>query len=194
MSKSMEQLSPAGLSPQLQRLVLTGFMGAGKSTIGDIVARRLRWKFLDLDRLIEKECAATVAEIFRSRGEPYFRARERDCLERLLFEESIVIALGGGTIEDPEVLSSLLQRNGTCLVFLDAPLRELLGRMDPASRTRPLLTNLEELEVRHRRRLPSYRSAHITIETTGLTPAEAALRVLDSVASSWQMSKDGNIG
>ncbi len=79
-------------------------MGAGKSTVGVCLAEILGWRFLDLDNLIESGCGQTVPEIFREHGESYFRARERQELERLSGEKRVVLALGGGSIEDRLVL------------------------------------------------------------------------------------------
>ena len=77
------------------------------------------------------------------------------------------------------------------MVFLDAPLQELLGRVNPAPETRPLFTTPEELAARHQRRLPSYRAAHLTIETTGLAPKDVAAKVLDDVRHQWRIEKRG---
>jgi hypothetical protein len=85
---------------QLSRLILTGFMGAGKSTVGAILARDLGWRFIDLDHVIEANSQRTVAEIFRDYGEAEFRERERQAVRQLSGEEKIVLALGGGTVED----------------------------------------------------------------------------------------------
>ena len=169
----------------LSRLVLTGFMGAGKSTVGALVAESLGWQFLDLDQVIEASCAQTVSEIFRERGEAYFRAKERESIEQVLQARRVVIALGGGAIEDPITLSSLLNSPETCLVFLDAPMTELLARLRHAPETRPLLQEPDDLAARHERRLPHYRAAHLTVSTAGLTPLEVAARVLERAEEEW---------
>src|SRR5271156_3479126 len=89
-----------GARQRVSRLILTGFMGAGKSTVGPILARELGWKFVDLDDVIEASSQLTVAEIFRDHGEAEFRRRERHAVQQLNNEEKIVLALGGGTVED----------------------------------------------------------------------------------------------
>ena len=109
-------------------MILTGFMGAGKSTVGAILARDLGWRFIDLDQVIEASSQSTVAEIFRDYGEAEFRRRERQAVQQLSSEEEIVLALGGGTVEDESTRSLLIHSPGNCLVFLHAELPELLAR------------------------------------------------------------------
>src|ERR1700685_3344173 len=105
MSKQVQQgMEPepngSGAQRRLSRLILTGFMGAGKSTVGAILARELGWQFIDLDDVIEASSQRTVAEIFRDHGEEEFRRRERQAVEQLSNRERIVLALGGGAVED----------------------------------------------------------------------------------------------
>jgi len=175
---------------QLSRLILTGFMGAGKSTVGAILARDLGWKFFDLDDVIEASSQLTVAEIFRAHGEASFRQRERQAVEQLSHKEKIVLALGGGTVEDEFTRSLLIHSPGNCLVFLDAQLADLLVRCSSEGKAgkgkvRPLLAAPEALEARHNRRLPHYRSAHVTVVTTGLAPRGVADEVLVQVGKQW---------
>ena len=92
----------------LSRLILTGFMGAGKSTVGAILAKDLGWRFIDLDSMIEASCQHTVAEIFRDYGEANFRERERQAVQQLSSEERIVLALGGGAVLRKENAKSAL--------------------------------------------------------------------------------------
>jgi shikimate kinase len=165
----------------VSRLILTGFMGAGKSTVGPILARELGWKFVDLDDVIEASSQLTVAEIFREFGEAEFRQRERQAVLTLIGQAEIVLALGGGTVEDESTRSLLIQSPGNCVVFLHAELPDLLARCTVEGKTRPLLAAPEALEDRHKRRLPHYRAAHITVTTTGLAPEEVANRVLTEV-------------
>jgi shikimate kinase len=166
---------------QVSRVILTGFMGAGKSTVGPIVARKLGWTFVDLDDVIEASSQRTVAEIFRDFGEAEFRRRERDAVLKLNSEENMVLALGGGAVEDESTRTLLVESVGNCVVFLHAELPELLVRCSVEGKTRPLLSTPESLEKRHKRRLPHYRAAHITVTTTGLGPNEVAERVLIEV-------------
>jgi shikimate kinase len=169
----------------ISRLILTGFMGAGKSTVGAILAQDLGWRFVDLDRMIEASGQRTVAEIFRDFGEAEFRERERQAVQQLGGEEHIVLALGGGTVEDESTRTRLIQSPGNCLVFLDADLTELLARCSVEGKTRPLLSSVESPEARHHRRLPHYRAAHLTVNTSGLRPREVAAKVLERVSQQW---------
>jgi shikimate kinase len=189
MSKQAEQemeRKPTGRARQrLSRLILTGFMGAGKSTVGAILAQDLGWRFIDLDEVIEASSQRTVAEIFRDHGEADFRRRERQAVEQLSNQEQIVLALGGGTVEDESTRSLLIHPPENCLVFLEAPLSELLARCTVKGKVRPLLAAPEALEARHNRRLPHYRAAHVTVTTTGLAPQAVADRVLEHVSMIW---------
>src|SRR5690349_1383042 len=105
-------------------VVLIGFMGAGKSTTGKALARRLGWEFFDLDDVIERLHEKTVAQIFASSGEIEFRRMERDALRTLLNDAStskLVVALGGGAFIQPENRSALEQA-GAITVLLETPL------------------------------------------------------------------------
>jgi shikimate kinase len=172
---------------RLSRLILTGFMGAGKSTVGAILAGQLGWRFIDLDDVIEASSQRTVAEIFRDYGEADFRRRERESVEQLSTQEQIVLALGGGAVEDERTRSLLIHSPQNCLVFLDAPLPELLARCTVEGKVRPLLAAPELLAARHTRRLPHYRAAHVTVATNGLAPRAVADRVLEQVFTLWQV-------
>jgi shikimate kinase len=174
---------------RVSRLILTGFMGAGKSTVGAILARDLGWRFLDLDRVIEANSQRTVAEIFRDDGEVEFRRLERQAVQQLSKDEEVVLALGGGTVEDASTRTLLINSPGNCLVFLHAELPDLLARCTVEGKVRPLLAVPEALEARHTLRLPHYRAAHVTVTTTGLAPQEVANQVLADVSLQWRIEK-----
>jgi shikimate kinase len=175
----------------LRRLVLTGFMGAGKTTVGRLLAARLGWDFLDLDAYIESRTGLTVPSIFATHGEPRFRQLESQALASALGRSRIVLALGGGA---PEVLTNRLlleQTPGTATIFLDAPFPTLFDRcmmqaLNPASgsaehmlpnalpgQARPLLADPAAAEARFLARQPIYRRlARHTIDTASLTTEE----------------------
>jgi len=94
----MNEISLGQMSSQMQtrtsRIVLTGFMGSGKSTVGPLLAGSLGWRFVDVDEVIEAEAGATIAEIFLRHGESAFRDREHATIARLVSGESIVLGLG----------------------------------------------------------------------------------------------------
>jgi shikimate kinase len=189
MSKQAQQgmATEPGARQRLSRLILTGFMGAGKSTVGAILGRELGWRFIDLDDVIEASSRHTVAEIFRDYGEADFRRRERQAVEQLSNEEQIVLALGGGTVEDESTRSLLIHPPENCVVFLEAPLPELLARCTVEGKVRPLLAAPESLAARHHRRMPYYRTAHVTVATQGLAPQAVADRVLEHISVRWRV-------
>jgi shikimate kinase len=161
-----------------QRIVLTGFMGSGKTTVGPIVARRLGWKFVDVDDVIEAEWGASIAEIFAREGEAAFRDHEHATIARLARTDALVLALGGGAIEREETRDLLLTTPGTLLVHLEAALETTLARCSGTEGTRPLLADHANLAARYKRRLPLYRTAHVSIAVDELTPEKVAEAVL----------------
>ncbi len=117
-------------------IYLAGFMGAGKSTIGPILANTLGWNFYDLDRVIEKQEGIKVREIFEARGENYFRKVERELLQRISEEHNVIISLGGGTMADEENLNFLKK---TGLIFYLKASREAIYKRLKYKRDRPAL-------------------------------------------------------
>ena len=93
----------------VERVVLIGFMGAGKSTLGPILADRLGWRFIDADLELESEAGTTIADLFNALGEPAFRQLEANIVARLLSRSNAVLALGGGAVE-AETTRSLLSK------------------------------------------------------------------------------------
>lgn len=153
---------------QPSRIALTGFMGAGKSSCGALLADRLGWRFCDVDTLIETEAGMKVAEIFARFGEAEFREHEANAIAELLKEDGIVIALGGGAIESAGTRERL-KRPGTVLVHLEVSLEKALARCLGSEATRPVLADQENLAARYNRRLPLYREADINIQVDALT-------------------------
>jgi shikimate kinase len=180
-SQTAAAAQPA-LPPSLERLVLTGFMGAGKSTIGRLLAARLGWDFLDLDAHLERRTGATVPEIFALHGEARFRRLESTALASALTHRSTVIALGGGT---PESLTNRLlieQTPGTFTIFLDAPFPTLFDRCVLQDLERPVLDDPEAAQNRFASRHPLYvQLAGITIDTATLTPEETVDNLLAAI-------------
>ncbi|HEX5283890.1 MAG TPA: shikimate kinase [Bryocella sp.] len=179
--------------PLIERIVLTGFMGSGKSTIGRRLAERLRWRFVDLDHFIEKRDGRTVARIFAESGEPAFRALETEALISSLQQSHIVIALGGGALETPANRHALSTASSACVVLLSAEFDTLFDRCQHQITTavasglpvRPLLGDREAAAARLARREPIYReAAHVILDTTGQSPeesVEALLTILGSI-------------
>jgi shikimate kinase len=161
-----------------RRIVLTGFMGSGKTTVGPLVAARLGWSFIDVDDVIEAEAGATIAEFFARHGEAAFRELERATIARLSAGDALVLALGGGAIEHPATRALLLTTPGTHLVHLEVQLATTLDRCRGTEHARPILADQTNLESRYQRRLPLYRLAHVTIAVDKLTPDEAVEAIL----------------
>ncbi|MFC5863087.1 shikimate kinase [Acidicapsa dinghuensis] len=153
------------------RIVLTGFMGAGKTTVGSLLAKRLGYRFIDADVEIERETGATIAHLFEEHGEPWFRELEHETIQRLLEPEAVILALGGGAIEDDRTRRLLLERNAAKLVHLEASIETVLRRCRGTESVRPVLRDTANLEARYHKRLPLYRLAHLNVPVDSHTPA-----------------------
>ena len=163
-----------------RRIVLTGFMGSGKSTVGPLLAKRLGWRFLDADEVIEAEAGCTIAEIFARQGEAAFRDLEHATIVRLASGDGLVLALGGGAIELEETRTHLIGSAGTLLIHLEVELATTLKRCSGTENTRPVLADQANLARRYEKRMPLYRMAHVSIGVDALTPdevVEAIVRV-----------------
>ncbi|MGA9529502.1 MAG: shikimate kinase [Terriglobales bacterium] len=161
----------------VRTVFLVGFMGSGKNTVGQELARRLGWDFVDLDREIERREQRTIPEIFRIDGEPVFRLAETTALQDLLAHHSPhnrVVALGGGAFAE-ETNRALLRQSST--VFLNAPVEELWRRCQADGVERPLQKDRAHFASLHDERLPLYRQASITIETHGKDPASICTEI-----------------
>jgi shikimate kinase len=171
---------PATTAPvHLRRILLTGFMGAGKSTVGRMLASRLGWEFLDLDTHLENRTGSTIPELFARHGEAHFRRLESTALASALSRSRTVLALGGGTPE--EITNRLLieQTPATLAVFLDAPFPTLFDRCMLQEIGRPVLADPAAAELRFAHRRPLYaRLARLTIDTSALTTEETVEAVL----------------
>ena len=176
--------------PAVRRIVLTGFMGSGKTTVGPLVAGRLGWQFVDADDVIVAETGMAITEFFARHGEAAFRAREQATIVRLVGEDGLVLALGGGAIENAATRELLLSSQGTVLVHLEVELATALARCGGTEGTRPVLADQANLAARYQRRLPLYRQAHVTIAADALTPEEVARAIL--VATRFERIQGGH--
>ncbi len=164
-----------------RRIVLTGFMGSGKTTVGPLLARRLRWSFVDVDDVIEAEAGAPIAEIFARHGEAQFRDLEHATITRLCAaNDALILALGGGAIEHSAIRSLLLTTPGTILVHLEVSLGTALSRCRGTEHLRPILADQTNLANRYQRRLPLYRTAHVSISVDALTPERVVEAILQA--------------
>jgi shikimate kinase len=172
---------PTLVSPHLRRLVLTGFMGAGKSTIGRLLASRLNWNFLDLDAHLEARTGATIPQLFERHGEAHFRRLESSALASALGQNNTVLALGGGTPEELTNRLLLEQTPATFTIFLDAPFPTLFDRCMLQDIARPVLADPTAAQLRFQKRHPLYRRlANLTLDTADQTPEQTVEAILKS--------------
>ncbi len=173
---------PELLRPGIARVILIGFMAAGKTTVGRLLAERLGWRFVDFDEEIVRRSGETVPEIFRQHGESVFRALEARLTAELRSQERAVLAPGGGWVTTPAALEGLPA--GTALVWLRVSAEEALRRIgggadrpllagaDPLTRARALMDERESL----------YRRADVVIDVDGRTPAAIADAIVARLA------------
>ena len=161
-------------------ITLTGFMGSGKTTVGKVLADFLGCPFMDLDDLIVKKAGKSIPEIFAQDGEPAFRQLEARLLRQTVekyTENTVVLALGGGAVTAPA--SASLLRDKTVCIYLRATLDTLLARLEGETAGRPLAD--ASLASRLAAREPLYEeTAHVIIDTDGLTPEEVADEIIIS--------------
>lgn len=169
------RLLEEGGGPALQRHVaLLGLRGAGKSTVGPLLAARLSRPFVELDTRIESATGLSLGELFVVHGEAYYRQAERAALERLVAaDEPCVVAVGGGVVTDPLSFEALRQRTTT--VWLRADPKDHWQRVLAQGDTRPMADNDRAFADLRRildEREPFYRMADVVVETSGRTVAE----------------------
>ena len=145
----------------MNAIFVVGFMGAGKSTVGRALARRLGWDYFDLDEEIEAAERAAITDIFASRGEPEFRRIETEALRRLLDSGSpAVLALGGGAFAEPANRDLLRDRGLT--IWLDCPFETVQRRVAQATH-RPLARDPERFTALYEARRAHYAAADLRI-------------------------------
>ena len=162
-------------------IALTGFMAAGKTVVGRRLARSLGWSFVDLDAVIEADEGRAVREIFASRGEPYFREREKAALGQVLNGAEQVIALGGGAVVDSDNLRLLKERS--FLIWLKVSPRTVLNRTG-GSDDRPLLQGpdkLKRIQELSEQREGIYAEANLTVKTDELTVDQVVQRIQQQI-------------
>lgn len=141
-----------------------GFMCSGKTTVGELLASRLGWNFLDVDREIEKIEGMSIPQIFDTKGEEYFRRRELEILMSLTEGEKLVISTGGGLGANPEAME--LMKSSGLVVWLRIDFETFLKRCGE-DLSRPLLKKgREELFKLFEKRSENYRRAHVELDGT----------------------------
>ncbi len=180
--------SPGGKSaPRAQSVFLVGFMGAGKTSVGEALATHLGWRFIDLDRRIEARQQRKISAIFRDSGESEFRRLENEELQQVMAEvegKVAVVALGGGTFVRPGNAHSL--RNCGYIVFLDAPVEQLWQRAE-AQGARPLAVSENLFRQLYAARRSRYMEADCCVQTGGRSVAEVVAEIAARLP--WATSK-----
>lgn len=162
----------------LKNIFLVGFMGAGKTTVGRILAEKLGYRYLDADNLIESLSGKKIAEIFSEHGEEYFRALESETIESLSRKESQVIATGGGVVMRETNWETM--KRGGLTIYLKAPISAIWERIKN-SKSRPLLQVGDPLGTAtelFEKRAPFYEKADIIIDTDNLSPDSVAREIV----------------
>ena len=168
-------------------IVLVGFMGAGKTTVGRLLSRRLGLPFADVDTVIAEREGLAVQQIFAERGEPAFRALEQETIASLLSEPRLVLALGGGATEHEQTRRLLIESTGPGgaveVVYLHVPYAGALDRVG-GDDGRPMLARPDLAQV-YQRRLGNYQAvATLTVNTEGRVPGQVCADIVSRLAAS----------
>jgi shikimate kinase len=155
-------------------------MGSGKSTVGKLVASRLGWTFVDFDDEVERRAGSSIADIFRDRGEAFFRTLEHEVARDLLHRDHAVLATGGGW----PALEGRMQAlgNDTLTVWLDVSAESSVRRVKGSRRVRPLLEVADPVRRAERllaERAPYYGLAELHLDATSSSPVQLAERVIE---------------
>lgn len=162
-------------------IIVTGFMGTGKSTVGRLVAEELQRKFVDMDILIEEREGRTISQIFKEEGEPYFRRLEADLCRKLAGRNGLVIATGGGALV-PEPNLHVMERTGLVICLDCEP--DVLWHRIGRSEDRPMLAERDEgrfarLAALLAQRRPAYARIKHQLDVTHLSPEDVARRICE---------------
>lgn len=168
---------------ELRRVLLVGFMGSGKTSVGRTLAEALDWRFVDFDDEIARQVGLTVPEIFQRHGEERFRETEAQVARALLAHDRVVLASGGGWAARPGRLDETPP--GTETFWLRVSPDEAVRRIGSEPGTRPLLARADALEEATRlvaEREEYYRRAGWTVDTDGRTVEDVTARILEILA------------
>ena len=164
--------------PLPSRIVLVGIMGAGKTTVGRLLAARLDYKFRDLDQDIEERVGLSVKDIFQRYGEPRFREDELRAAEDAMARQRTVVATGGGAFAQPKTRTVL--REAATTVWLKCSVEAVMARV-PLDGSRPLAESRETIAKLIAERERAYALADMTIDTTDAPPEAVVQQVADAL-------------
>lgn len=174
-------------------IYLIGFMGAGKSSVGELLASNLECEFIDSDRLIEQRVGYSIPEIFDQLGEAEFRSLERAVVQNVTSQRDHVVALGGGATLNDESWHEI--SNSGVVVYLKAKPQTLYGRLKDQIPSRPLLMHAENPKERIEEilteREPRYLEASHVIDTEDLAPEEIAAQLIEKLNHEDSRSQPG---
>jgi shikimate kinase len=180
----VNRFSPDNDQPQdFTRLYLTGFMGAGKSTIGKILAQRIGYRFYDTDHLVMRGFRKPVSRIFQENGENAFRRAEMLVLKELAGRSQVVVSTGGGTLVRDDAFQ-LAQRTGA-LIYLRAPVSDLYERVIFSPKDRPIVDVPDTESVflqRFEERRHYYEQADLIVDTVDRRPDDVVRDIICELA------------
>ncbi|WP_375540701.1 shikimate kinase [Virgibacillus saliphilus] len=168
-------------------IVLIGFMGVGKTSIGRAVARRLYRDFVDIDEVIEQEYGMPTSDIFQTIGEEAFREKEKETIIDYCKQKLKIISVGGGAFLQEEIRDTCLSE---CIVFfLDLSWEHWQERISLLIDSRPVLQgkNIDEIKELFHKRQPIYEKHHSKVETDNLIIDEVAEFITDSLKTAWDI-------
>lgn len=162
----------------MKKIILLGYMGSGKSTVGKLLSKTIDYNILDLDKVIEKQVGLSISEIFEQNGEVYFRKLEHQVLKEILkIKDNSIISLGGGTPCYANNME-LFKDENTITIYLNCTADELFERLNFNKSKRPLIANMNEVELKEYiakhlfERSFYYNQAQIKIHTINKTKFE----------------------
>ena len=161
------------------RVLLIGFMGSGKSTVGRKLAEQLGWRFEDIDEAITHDAGMSIAEIFQDSGESFFRLEEHRKTREVLNQDEVVIATGGGWAAVPGRFDEV--PDGTVTIWLSVSPEEVIRRVGDSENIRPLLgcsNPLEKARDLLRERSDAYSQAEHKVDTDGFSVEDVSVRIL----------------
>jgi XRE family aerobic/anaerobic benzoate catabolism transcriptional regulator len=180
------RIEGAAATDRARRIALVGLRGAGKSTLGKMLAEKLGVPFIELDRMVEQEYGASMPLLIEMSGVATFKRLERACLERVVSEnECAVIATAGGIVSNPETYALLLRRSHT--VWISAQPEEHMSRVMKQGDFRPMARNREAMADLHailEARGMDYARAEATLDTSG-APVQQSLVKLQKIVAPW---------